>query len=212
MRTRRGEPDGARRVRGGVLLGVLWCAAASAAPAAPLGARSGALDLDPQRTVVHFTLPATLHEVHGTFRVVRGTVDVDAASGNAGGLVVVDAGSGGSGSGTRDAHMRDDVLDAAHFPEIRFRPEHVDGRLEPSGAFDVTLRGVLTLRGQDHVVSVAARGRLDGDQLTASGHIVVPYVAWGLPDPSILFLTVAKEVTLDVEAVGHVAWTDGGTR
>src|ERR1700736_3705857 len=61
-----------------------------------------ALQLDPERTTVHFTLGAALHTVHGNFRLKHGALSLDPASGKLTGEIVVDARSGESGNGTRD--------------------------------------------------------------------------------------------------------------
>ena len=72
------------------------------------------------------------------------------------------------------------------------------------------MRGALTLHGAAHEVVIEADGRLVGDELTATSRFAVPYVAWGLTDPSVLLLSVAKEVQLEVEAAGRVTWSAGG--
>jgi hypothetical protein len=41
-----------------------------------------------------------------------------------------------------------------------------------------------------------------GTALRASGTLRVPYVEWGLEDPSNLFLRVAKQVEVRLEAQG----------
>lgn len=173
-----------------------------------LGGRSGTLELEPQRSIVRFTLPGTLHETRGTFRMREGTIAVDGVTGEASGLIVVDATSGDSGNGTRDRKMQADVLEADRFPEIRFRPRHLDGNVAADGAFEGAISGVLTLHGADHDVTAPARGRLHGSEVQATCHFSVPYVAWGLRDPGVLFFRVAREVALDVEAVGRVRWAE----
>jgi polyisoprenoid-binding protein YceI len=167
----------------------------------------GSFDLDPQRTVIAFHLAGRFHEVYGTFQLRSGTITVDPATGVAGGTVVVDAASGDSENAMRDARMTGAVLEADRFPDMTFRPVRLDGRPEPDGSFHTTLHGILTLHGGDHEVAVDVTGHLIGDRLQIHGHFVVPYVAWGLPDPSMLVLTVAKEVEVDVTTSGHVVWT-----
>ena len=34
----------------------------------------------------------------------------------------------------------------------------------------------------------------------------VTYVEWGVEDPNVLFLTVAKKVDIDIATSGNVAW------
>lgn len=169
-------------------------------------ARVGRLDLDPRHTVVAFHLAGNLHEVHGTFALASGSLTVDPESGAASGTVVVDAASGESGNASRDARMASVVLATNRFPEIRLRAERAEGQQEPDGDFHGMLFGVLTLHGDDHDVALVVDGHLAGDALVAHARFTVPYVAWGLPDPSILLLTVAKTVDVDVTTEGHVTW------
>lgn len=167
----------------------------------------GRVELDPHHTVVAFHLDATLHDVHGTFALRSGTLSVDPTTGAASGTIVVDATSGESGNTSRDERMVAAVLDGPRFPTIRFRAERVEGRPDAAGTFHATLYGVLTLHGDDHEVAVTVDGRRAGDMLIARARFTVPYVAWGLPDPSMLFFTVAKTVDIDVATESPVTWT-----
>jgi polyisoprenoid-binding protein YceI len=175
-------------------------------PADAAQARVGILELDPSKTMVEFKLEGSLHNTHGTFRLKRGTIKANEATGDTQGEIVIDAASGKSGNILRDNEMRDSVLEAAAWPEITFDPRHVDGQLDAHGDFHAKLHGVLTLHGAQHDVVIEAQGRLDGDRLIATGHLSIPYVKWGLKDPSILFLTVAKNVEIDITTEGNVTW------
>ena len=174
--------------------------------------RSGTLELDPSKTLIEFRLPGTLHTTHGTFKLERGSIIADPATGKAGGSIVIDARSGDTGIGARDNDMRDSVLEAQRYPEITFDPQHFTLELRTGGQFQVTMQGVLTLHGGKHDVALTAQGQLVGDNLTATAHFSVPYVEWGMKDPSVLFLTVAKQVDIDIATTGHVVWTPQPSR
>ncbi|HEY2387028.1 MAG TPA: YceI family protein [Candidatus Binatia bacterium] len=196
-------------VPGLALLVLSLAAAVPAVPATTDGpARGGVLRLDPGQTRIAFRLPGALHETHGTFRLVLGTLAVD-PTGDASGTVIVDAASADSDNTARDERMKRVVLESDRYPEIRFEPTRVEGAMRADGGFHATMHGALTLHGAVHEVVIEAEGRVVGDELTATSRFVVPYVAWGLTDPSVLLLSVAKEVQLEVDAAGRVTWSAG---
>jgi phage host-nuclease inhibitor protein Gam len=48
---------------------------------------------------------------------------------------------------------------------------------------------------------------IEGTALTAKTHFTVPYVQWGLKDPSIFILKVAKVVDIDLTLTGSLTPT-----
>jgi polyisoprenoid-binding protein YceI len=167
---------------------------------------SGTLELDPAKTLVEFRLPGTLHATHGKFKLAHGTIRADLATGEASGSIVVDARSGDTGIGARDNEMRESILEAQRYPEIIFAPRHAIGKLEKDGQFQAKLDGVLTIHGARHEITTEVQGGLVGDSLTAACHFSVPYVDWGMRDPSLFFLTVAKQVEIDIATEGRITW------
>src|ERR1700758_500815 len=81
--------------------------------------------LDPAQTKITFTVDTTLHMVHGTFKMKRGEIRFDPATGKASGSIVVDAGSGDSENESRDKKMHKEVLESDKFSEIVFTPAEV---------------------------------------------------------------------------------------
>ncbi len=99
------------------------------ASALPLPAQEAVLELDPARTEIHFTLNDPLHTVHGTFKLKRGTIRFDPATGQASGEVIVDVASGYSASRARDRRMHKEVLQSDKYPEASFSPDKIEGHL-----------------------------------------------------------------------------------
>ena|ERR1700733_11916777 len=160
--------------------------------------------IDPNRSEVHFLLGGTAHEVHGVFRVRSGELGFDRKTGEMNGTVIVDAGSGNSDSGSRDKKMTNDELKAKTFPSITFAPSRFTGMLKDEGDSSVQIEGTFTLLGQPHVISVPMVVHIEGDQCTSSGSFIVPYVSWGMKDPSVFVLKVAKEVKIDLKLAGSI--------
>src|SRR5579863_5910135 len=79
------------------------------------------LELNPAQTRVEFTLSDVLHTVHGSFKLKRGTVRYELATGKCSGEIVIDARSGDSGSEARDKRMHKNILESDRFPDIVFR-------------------------------------------------------------------------------------------
>ena len=175
----------------------ILAAATGATPAATV------LEMTPSETKVEFTLGGLLHTVHGTFALKRGNLRFDPATGQASGELVVDAKSGASGSGARDKRMHANVLESDRYPEIVFRPDRVDGKVEPQGVSKVQIHGMFAIHGAEHEITMPAEVTADGGNYTTTAHFSVPYVKWGMKDPSNLILKVNKEVDIVIHTVAR---------
>jgi len=174
---------------------------------APLHAQDTVVTLDPAQTRIEFTLGATLHTVHGIFRLKSGEIHFNLSTGNASGSVVVDAPSGESGNESRDKKMHQDYLESQKFPEIVFMPFRVKGSLNPGGTSQVEVAGTFRLHGADHDLTLSLTVQSSGGQLQADTRFTVPYVKWGLKNPSTFILRVNDKVDIAVHATGRLAPT-----
>ncbi len=167
-------------------------------------AQNAALQLDPQHTIINFTLGDVLHTVRGTFQLKRGALRLDPASGKLTGEIVVDAKSGQSGNGMRDRKMHREVLESDRYPEIVFRPDRVDGAVSLSGTASVRVHGIFAIHGAEHELTIPAEVKMAPGYWTATLHFAVPYVQWGIKNPSTLFLRVSESVDIDLTASGNL--------
>ncbi|HEX5230517.1 MAG TPA: YceI family protein [Bryobacteraceae bacterium] len=158
-----------------------------------------AADLDPAKTEIQFTLHDVLHTVHGTFKLKRGSIHVDTDSGKAMGEIVVDVTSGASGSDARDRRMHKDVLQSQRYPEAIFTPDRVDGKLAADGESQLDVHGVFKIHGADHDMTLHFQVDRAGADYVASTHFSIPYVQWGMKDPSNFLLKVDKTVDIDIK-------------
>lgn len=185
-----------------LLLAVVLAAAGIAAPAL---AADRSLTLDPAACTLTFLLDTTFHEVHGTMKVKGGTIRFDPATGAASGEITVDATSAATGNGRRDKTMHGDILESGKFPTIVFKVERVEGTLPAGAPAEMKLHGVMTLHGAPHPVTMPATVRIEAGLVRAEAHLTVPYVEWGLADPSFLFVRAAKTVDVAITAQGRLA-------
>ncbi len=182
----------------------LLCLAGAASNAC---AQKVTLHLDPSQSEIHWTLGGVTHTVHGTFRLKGGVVTFDAKTGEAQGEILVDTASGESGNGTRDSKMRNEVLESDKYPQAFFHPTKISGALKPGGTQDMTAEGTFNIHGVDHPLTLSLKVQVDSGKAAVTTHFVVPYVAWGMKDPSVLMLRVSKHVDVDVIARGTVEST-----
>ena len=121
------------------------------------------------------------------------------------GEIVIDAGSGQSGSGTRDRKMNKEVLESEPYPEIAFHPDKIEGSVATQGKSSVRVHGMFSIHGADHEITVPAEVEMSADHWSAAVHFTVPYAKWGMKNPSTLFLRVNDSVEIDLTAAGKVA-------
>ena len=174
----------------------------TALAAVSVRAEQQVLALDPQASKVSFTLKATGHEVEGALVLKSGRIAFDPATGAASGEIAIDLKSTQTGNKTRDQKMHDEVFETKKHPLAVFRAEKIRGTVPTSGAGQVTLDGTLSLHGSDHKLSLPAKIEVQDGRVKADTQFQIPYVEWGLEDPSVIMLRVAKVVTVKVRAEG----------
>jgi polyisoprenoid-binding protein YceI len=172
--------------------------------APPPAANEIVLGIDPAQSKVHWTLGTTLHTVHGTFAFKKGTIQLDPASGKASGEIVVTATSGESGNDSRDKKMHKDVLESAQYQDVLFRPDRVNGKIAPQGTSTVQVHGMFVLHGREHELIVPVQAELAGDHWTGSANFNIPFIDWGLKNPSSFFLKVEHAVQIQLELKGRL--------
>ena len=175
----------------------------------PANAEQKTFELDPAQTTVSFTLGDVLHTVHGTFKLKRGNIRFDDATGLASGELVVDATSGDSGSKARDGKMHKEILESQKFPEIIFTPQRFKGTLTPSGKSHLDVDGQFTIHGEAHPMTLGIDADF-GSGTTADTSFDVPYVKWGMKNPSTFILRVNDKVQISIHAVART--TNAGVR
>ena len=179
--------------------------ALAAMSALPALAQPHTFELDPQQSRVTFTLPATMHTVHGSFAMKSGRIEFNAANGAASGTIVLDATSARTGNDGRDRKMHREILESGKFPEIGLTVRRVTGEVPPEGRSQVTLEGTITLHGASHPVSLTGSVEAHGGQVTGDTTFDVPYIDWGLKNPSTFLLRVSGKVTVEVHAAGRIS-------
>jgi len=166
--------------------------------------RQETLDLDGGQSKVQFTVDSTFHTVHGTFLLKSGSIQFDPAGGPASGQFVVNATSGDSGNKSRDHKMTHEVLEGDKYQEIVFTAQQMKGTLAPSGASKIQLEGSISLHGQSHPMVLNVDAQVQGTSLTADTSFEIPYIQWGLKNPSAMFLRVSDKVEIHIHAVGQI--------
>jgi polyisoprenoid-binding protein YceI len=138
-----------------------------------------------------------------------GTVSFDRKSGNASGVIIVDATSGESGNHARDKKMHNEILDSPRYREITFTPERVIGNVVPKGSCTIQVQGLFHIHGSDHDLTLLIPLEINGNEVKASTSFIVPYQDWGMKDPSNFLLHVEKKVTVNVSAIGRLTPGNG---
>jgi polyisoprenoid-binding protein YceI len=173
------------------------------APVAP--AQQQTFVANPDASEVKMTLKTTREVVNGTFHIQSGSLEFDRSAAKMSGSVVVLAGSGKTGNGSRDKKMNKDILEVEQHATVSFEPRSYAGAIAPSGDSTIQVTGIFTLLGTPHEITLPILVHLEGKTATAKAHFVVPYIQWGLKDPSFLFWKADKDVAIDLFLTGRLS-------
>jgi polyisoprenoid-binding protein YceI len=161
--------------------------------------------VNPDGSAVKMTLNTTHEVVNGTFHIQSGSIEFDPSAAKMSGSVVVLAGSGKTGNDSRDKKMNKDILAVEQHATVSFEPKSYAGVIAPQGDSNIQVTGIFTLLGTPHEINLPILVHFEGTAATAKAHFVVPYIQWGLKDPSFMFWKVDKEVAIDLFLTGRIA-------
>lgn len=187
-----------------VLLSLL-SAGAVMAQALPSEPKERSLTFSTESSTIDFELDAVLHKVHGNATLKSGTIQWDSAARSCGGAIVIDATSLDTGNKKRDRDMHSKVLESEIYPTIEFACESFTGTVDSNGdpTGDLSARGTFSIHGEGHDVTVPMQFQRNDGTVTLTGSFEIPYVEWGMKDPSKAFLRVGKTVSISIALIAE---------
>jgi polyisoprenoid-binding protein YceI len=158
-----------------------------------------------------FSFAGHRHEVQAP---VSGTITADSANLGASSvdltfasarLRVLPEGASGDAPKVEEIMRGPEVLDALRFPEIHFRSKKITGKALPSGGYDLSLVGELSLHGVTQEITLPVQVTLDGRSLTATGATTLRHDQFGMKPVSAGGGTVkvANEIRIDFKIVAE---------
>jgi polyisoprenoid-binding protein YceI len=161
--------------------------------------------VNPDASEVKITLNTTHELVIGAFHVQSGSIEFDRGTPKMLGSVVVLAGSGKTGNDSRDKKMNKDILKVEQYATVSFEPKAYAGDLVLSGDSTIQVTGTFTLLGTPHEITIPIVVHLEGTTARAKAHFAIPYVQWGLKNPSFLIWKADDDVSIDLLLTGRLS-------
>ena len=161
--------------------------------------------VNPDASEVRMTLNTTHEVVNGTFHIQSGSIEFDRSNSRMSGSVAVLAGSGKTGNGSRDKKMNKDILEVEQHATVSFEAKTYTGAIAPSGDSTIQVTGIFTLLDAPHEITIPMLVHVEGTTATVKARFTVPYIQWGLKDPSFMFWKADKDVAIDLFLNGRLS-------
>ncbi len=100
--------------------------------------------------------------------------------------------------------MHKSILESARFPEVAFTPDSVAGSLTGPGPWHVQVHGSFRIHGVEHEPTLPVGAQVGPDRFTTTTLFAVPYVSWGMKNPSTFVLHADDKVAIEIHAAGRV--------
>ena len=101
--------------------------------------------------------------------------------------------------------MHKNILESDRYPEIVFTPDVVNGKISAEGTAQIQVHGVFRIHGADHEMTLPFDVQTEAGQVTALTRFSVPYVKWGMKNPSMFLLKVNETVDISIRAAGRLS-------
>ncbi|MGB8522563.1 MAG: hypothetical protein WCD43_06330, partial [Candidatus Acidiferrales bacterium] len=95
---------------------------------------------------------------------------------------------------------------ARFYPEVIFRPTQIEGQVAHSGASDLKLHGIFSIRGSDHPLVALVHVEMSPDRSKGSCTFDVPDIAWEMKNPSNFLLKMKPLNTSRWKQVDPSKW------
>ena len=172
-----------------------------------------------RRNVLTFKSEAPLETIVGTNNTLRGFFRFnpsDITGKPAAAEFVVDADAFKTGIDLRDQHLRENYLETAKYPVIRFTLDRIlsasRNAIQDGETVELTLEGTFELHGVKRkeqikarlvymAASEATRSRLPGNLLRVVAEFPIKYTDYGVQRPQMLLLKLNEVVTVNVDMI-----------
>ena len=104
-----------------------------------------------------------------------------------------------------DKKMDKDILQVEKYAAVSFEPKSYNGNIALSGDSTIQVTGVFTLLGSPHDITIPMQVHVDSSKATAKAQFVIPYIQWGLKDPSFMIWKADKDVTISLSLAGSLS-------
>ena len=78
----------------------------------------------------------------------------------------------------------------------------VEGQVAAVGTSTAQVHGIFAIHGAEHEITIPVRVEMAPGRWTATSHFTVPYVKWGMKNPSTFVLRVDQSVDIEIQASG----------
>jgi hypothetical protein len=187
-----------------ILATLTCCLISLACTSASFGQRQTFV-VNADRSVVKMTLKTNHEIVDGTFHVQAGEIVFDRSAPQMAGSVVIAAGSGKTGNDLRDKKMDKEILKVDQYATVSFAPKSYSGTIAAVGDSIIQASGVFTLLGTPHDLTIPLQIHIEGTNATARARFTIPYVQWGLKNPSFMIWKADNDVAIELTLEGKVA-------
>ena len=79
----------------------------------------------------------------------------------------------------------------------------MEGQVADMGTSTIQVHGIFSIHGAAHEITIPVLVEMAPGQWTATSHFAVPYVAWGMKNPSTFVLRVSQSVDIEIRAAGE---------
>jgi hypothetical protein len=101
--------------------------------------------------------------------------------------------------------MNKDILKVEQYANVSFEPKTYTGAIALSGDSNIQVTGIFTLLGTPHEITIPILVHLEGATAMAKAHFIMPYVQWGVKNPSFLIWKADDDVAIDLTLAGRLS-------